>query len=154
MRDVPRTPKGMEQGDEYSNAKATKRKAAICSLFEQVHSSGSTKVSHCYLAGAGYKSDHFYLLYAGYIFTLEVQRPLRNRHRCSAKHSAKPIFFKVGNSDHPTLVTMLVIVFDFQGLYTYLLYFHLFFSGGAGKCFEVYVNVLVLRRTMDSVLWT
>ena len=66
----------MEQGDEYSNAKATKRKAAICSLFEQVHPAGSTKVTHCYSAvkvavkwAVGFVGE-----YAGYVFTLEVQR--------------------------------------------------------------------------------
>ena len=47
-----------------------------CVLFERVHRPGSTKVTHCYSAvkvaatwGVGFVGE-----YAGYVFTLEVQR--------------------------------------------------------------------------------
>jgi len=76
MRNHFEASKGMEQGVEYSNAKATNGKAAIRSLFERVHRPGSTKVTHCYSAvkvaatwGVGFVGE-----YAGYVFTLEVQR--------------------------------------------------------------------------------
>ena len=68
MRNHFEASKGMEQGVEYSNA--------IRSLFERVHRPGSTKVTHCYSAvkvaatwGVGFVGE-----YAGYVFTLEVQR--------------------------------------------------------------------------------
>lgn len=119
--------KGMEQGDEYSNAKASKRKAAICSLFEQVHAPGSAKATHCYSA---VKADVGFV--GGYIFDTGSSITIK---KIGFQHN---LFFSVGNFGHPKLGTILL---DMSHLHICICL--LYFFQEVGRSALRYVHVLV-----------
>ena len=64
-----------------------------------------------------FQKKHIYICI--YIYTLEVQRPL------TKKHVFTKDYFHVENFNRPKLGTIILIVFDFQGVYMYIyVYIH------------------------------
>ena len=65
-----------------------------------------------------FKKNIYIYMYI-YIYTLEVQRPL------TKKHVFTKDYFHVENFNRPKLGTIILIVFDFQGVYMYIyVYIH------------------------------